>query len=157
MTLLLYVNNQTLRPSDAQSNIEIVADSRNYLKVKFMFQTSDWKNDLPKYVLFTRNGKTYKKYLGIEDGVEYNECYVAPEVIKAGKFSISVFCENLITTNAVEFPVVASGYTNNIVNQPTTPSVLEQMNTLMYKYANVCNDILKECKRIENRLQEGKK
>jgi hypothetical protein len=37
MTLLLYVNNQTLSLSPTQKNVKIVADSKNYLKVRFIF------------------------------------------------------------------------------------------------------------------------
>jgi hypothetical protein len=77
------------------------------------------------YALFTHNGKTYKKFLGIEEGTKWNECYVAPEVIKEGKFSVSVFCDNLITTNSVDISVLASGYTEKIENQKPTPSVQE--------------------------------
>ena len=37
MTLLFYVNNQTLSLNPAQKNIKIVADSKNYLKTRFIF------------------------------------------------------------------------------------------------------------------------
>lgn len=149
MTIQLYVNNQTLTLSPIQQSMKLVADSKNYLKVSFMFQTSEWKKGKILYALFTHNGKTYKKLLGVEDGVKWNECYVAPEVIKSGKFSVSVYCDDLITTNTVDIPVGPSGYTEDIVNQPATPSVLEQMNTLMYKYASLCNDIYKACENIK--------
>ena len=125
MTLVFYVNNQTISLNPSQKSIEIVADSKNYLKAKFVFQSSDWKVDIPKYVLFSHNGKTYKKYLGIEDGVAENECFVANEVIKPGEFTVSVFCEDYITTDVVKIPVKKSGYTENIVNQPATKSTLE--------------------------------
>jgi hypothetical protein len=42
MTLIFYVNNQSLSLSPAQQNIEVVSDSKNYLKAKFIFQTKDW-------------------------------------------------------------------------------------------------------------------
>ena len=156
MKLLFYVNNQSLSLNPSQQNIEVVADSKNYLVAKFIFQTSDWKTtDRPKYALFSQNGKTYKKYLGIEEGLGADECYVSPEVIKAGKFSVSVFCEDYITSTAVEIPVKQSGYTDKIENQRATPSVIEQMNTLMYKYAKVCNDILKECQRVQEEIKKG--
>lgn len=155
MTLIFYVNNQSLSLSPAQQNIEVVSDSKNYLKAKFIFQTKDWQTDKPKYALFTHNGQTYKKYLGIEEGVGENECFVAPEAIKADGFSVAVFCEDHITTNAVEVPVTQSGYTEVIENQPTTRSTMEQMETILYNYANLCNEILKECQRIEKRLKEG--
>jgi hypothetical protein len=110
---------------------------------------------LPQYVLFTQNGKTYKKYLGIEEGVKADECFVAPEVLKPGIFSVSVFCDDYVSTNKVEIPVLDSGYTENIENEEITPTVLEQMNTIMYKYANLCNDILKECQSIQNEIKRG--
>ena len=154
MTLLFYVNNQTLSLNPTQTKTKIVADSRNYLKVQFMFQTSEWKKGDLLYALFTHKGKTYKKILGIEEGTKWNECYVAPEVIKEGEFSISVYSNNLVTTNMVTIPVGASGYTENIENQPNTPSVLEQMNALMFKYASLCNDMYKACEQIKNELKE---
>lgn len=150
MTLLFYVNNQFLSLNPTQTDVKIIADSKNYLKVQFMFQTSEWKKGNLLYALFTHNGKTYKKFLGIEEGAKWNECYVAPEVIKEGKFSVSVFCDDLITTNSVDISVLASGYTEKIENQKPTPSVQEQLNTLMYKYAVACNEILKECKKIRD-------
>jgi hypothetical protein len=140
--------------SPNQENIDIASDSKNYLKAKFIFQTNDWKTNLPKYALFSYQGKTYKKYLGIEEGVKENECFVANEVIKPGEFTVSVFVENYITTNTVTIPVKQSGYTENIENQPATASTLEQMNILLYNYANVCNDILKECQRIQRKIEE---
>ena len=126
MKLLFCVNNQSLSLSPLQKNVEVIADSKNYLIAKFIFQTNDWKTtDKPKYALFSYGGKTYKKYLGIEDGLLPDECYVAPEVIKAGKFSVSVFCDDYITTHTVDIPVKPSGYTDTIENQPATPQTLE--------------------------------
>ena len=154
MTLQFYVNNQVLSLNPAQKNIKIVADSKNYLKARFIFQTSEWTRGIIRYALFTHNGKTYKKILGIEPGLKSNECYVAPEVIKSGKFNVSVYCDDLITSNTVSIPVEASGYTENIENQESTPTVLEQMNELMYKYASLCNDILKECREVEKNINE---
>lgn len=156
MTLQFYVNNQTLSINPAQKNIKIVADSKNYLKARFIFQTLEWTRGVLRYALFTHNGKTYKKILGIEPGLKSNECYVAPEVLKEGQFTVSVFCDDLITSTTEVIPVIASGYTENIENQQQTPSMLEQMNTLMYKYASLCNDILKECQNIQEENKEEK-
>ena len=155
MTLQFYVNNQTLSLNPAQKNIKIVADSKNYLKARFIFQTSEWTRGVLRYALFTHNGKTYKKILGIEPGLKSNECYVASEVIKEGNFTVSVYCDDLITSTTVSIPVEASGYTESIVNQPATPTILEQMNQLMYNYANLCNGIYKECQAIENKFYGG--
>ena len=156
MTLTFYVNNQSLSLNPNQKNIEIVADSKNYLVAKFIFQSQDWKNKNIKYALFSHNGKTYKKILGAEAGLAENECLVAPEVIKAGAFSVSVFCESLITTHTIDIPVRASGYTEKIENQNANPSVMEQMNQLMYKYASLCNSIYEGCQEIEKNIKEEK-
>ena len=125
MTLQFYVNNQTLSLNPAQKNIKIASDSKNYLKARFIFQTSEWTRGVLRYALFTYNGATYKKILGIEPGCKSNECYVVPEVIKPGCFAVSVFCDDLITSTPENIPVVESGYTENIVNQEATPTVLE--------------------------------
>lgn len=153
MTLLLYVNNQTLSLSPTQKNVKIVADSKNYLKVRFIFQTTEWRKGDLLYALFTYKGKTYKKYLGVEPGAEWNECFVAPEVIKPGKFEVSVYSEDLITTKPISMPVDSSGYTEKIENQPATPTVMEQMNQLMYKYASLCNDMYKACQEIKESME----
>ena len=149
MTLQFFVNNQTLSLNPAQQGVRIASDSRNYLKARFTFQTSEWTRGALRYVLFTHAGNTYKKFLGIEPGCKANECYVSPEVIKEGGFTVSVFCDELITSTTVSIPVEPSGYTENISNQETTPTVLEQMDALMYQYASLCNDILKECQKIQ--------
>ena len=155
MILLFSVKNQSLTLNTNLKKTEIIADSRNYLKVKFNFYTADWQNNKIKYALFTHNGKTYKKILGVEKGVEWNECFVPHEVIKEGQLDISVYCEDLITTNKVSIPIGASGYTEKIENQQATPSVTEQMNTLMYKYASLCNQIHKECVTILETIKGG--
>lgn len=156
MTLQFYVNNQFLSLNPVQKDIKIASDSKNYLKARFIFQTSEWTRGVLRYALFTHNGKTYKKLLGVEPGLKSNECYVAPEVIKEGKFSVSVFCDDLITSTTVEIPVLPSGHTEEIENEQATPSMLEQMNALMYQYATLCNDIHKECEGIEKRISGGK-
>ena len=154
MTLQFYVKNQAHSLNPAQKEVKIASDSKNYLKARFIFQTSEWTRGVLRYALFTHNGQTYKKILGIEPGCKSNECFVAPEVIQEGNFTVSVFCDDLITSTTEVIPVVASGYTENVVNQENTPTVLEQMNQLMYQYANLCNDILKECQQVEERVKE---
>ena len=155
MTLLFYVKEQSLSLA-CKEQPTIIADSKNYLKAQFAFQSSEWKSGKLLYALFTHNGQTYKKILGAENDLKWNECYVAPEVIKEGNFSVSVFCDDLITTNPVSLNVLKSGYTENIVNQKATPTVLEQMNQLMYKYASLCNEIHKDCERIQKEMEDKK-
>lgn len=156
MTLQFYVNNQTLSLNPAQKGTKIASDSRNYLKARFVFQTSEWTRGVLRYALFSHNGKTYKKILGIEPGCKYNECYVAPEVIKPGNFTVSVFCDDLITSTTESIPVVASGYTDNIVNQESTPGMYEQMNQLMYKYAELCVQVHNDCEQIKSEMEGNK-
>ena len=121
--LILNIKNQLLSLEPLQEEEKIIANSRNYLKMIVNFP-SEWQDTL-NYALFTHRGKTYKKYLGIEDGVNENECFVAPEVIKAGVFTVSVFCDDYITTNIVEIPVKPSGYTDKIENQPATAAAID--------------------------------
>ena len=154
MTLQFFVNNQNLSLNPAQQGVKIASDSKNYLKAHFTFQTSEWTRGVLRYALFTHNGETYKKILGIEPGCKSNECYVAPEVIKDGTFTVSVFCDDLITSTMVSIPVEASGYTENVVNQKTTPTVMEQMNALLHQYASLCNDIYKECQKIQEEVNK---
>lgn len=155
MTLQFFVNNQNLSLNPAQRDVKIASDSKNYLKARFTFQTSEWTRGVLRYALFSHNGETYKKFLGIEPGCKSNECYVAPEVIKDGTFAVSVFCDDLITSTKVSIPVEDSGYTENISNQETTPTVLEQMNELMHNYASLCNEIYKECQKIKEEVKDN--
>ena len=153
MTLQFYVNNQTLSLSPAQKDVRVAASSRNYLKARFNFQTPEWKRATLIYALFTQNGLTYKKILGVEPGMKFNECYVSPEVLNEGEFSVSIYCDDLITTTQEVIKVDPSGYTEDIANQDTTPSVLEQMETMMYQYASLCNQIYEACEQIKNELK----
>ena len=63
--------------------------------------------------------------MGAEDDVEANECFVPVEVIHAPGFTVSCYCGDRITTNEVKIEVISSGYTENIVNQKVTPSVMD--------------------------------
>jgi hypothetical protein len=99
-----------------QKNIRIASDSKNYLKARFIFQTSEWAHGIVHYALFSHDGETYKKFLGAEPGCKSNECFVPPEVIKTGHFNVSIFCDDLITSTVVAIPVEESGYTENIID-----------------------------------------
>ena len=155
MTLDFIVNNQSLTKHKSQSAQKVVADSRHYLKAKFHFQSSEW-NDQICYALFTLQGQTYKQILGAEQILEWNECWVPEEVIHAPGFSVSCYCGDRITTNEVRVDVVSSGYTENIVNQRVTPSVMDQANALLKKYALICNSILQDCGKIEQEIKNYK-
>ena len=124
MTLQFFVNKQELLLNPAQKNIKIASDSRNYLKASFIFQSNEWKNGEGHYAIFTHNGKSYKRILGIEQGVKSNECFVPKQVIKEGTFMVSVFCGDLVTSTTEEIQVLSSGYTTNTdekEDDPITP------------------------------------
>ena len=154
MTLQFNVNNQTLTLSPAQRDIKVAAKSRNYLKARFVFQTPEWNRAKLIYALFTQNGKTYKKILGIEPNTKLNECFVSPEVLNEGEFTVSLYCDDLVTTTIETIKVEATGYTEDITNQESTPTVLQQMETLMYNYASLCNQIYEACEQIKKEIKE---
>ena len=129
MTLQFYINNQTLYLNQRQKDIKLASDSRNYLIAKFTLQTSDWKTGEKVCILFTANGKTYKKELG-EDGLGLDECYVPFEVITPGSFTVTAYMGDRITTNMVEIPVLASGYTEDIENGNVLPQYREKVEAL---------------------------
>ena len=153
MTLEFIVNNQYLTKHKSQSNQKVVADSRNYLKALFHFQSSEWQDQIC-YALFTHQGQTYKQILGAESDLGWNECYVPEEVIHAPGFTVSCYCGDRVTTNEVRVDVASSGYTENIVNQRETPSVMDQANALLKKYALICNSILQDCGKIKEELKK---
>ena len=153
MTLDFIVNNQTLTKHKNQTGKRVVADSKNYLKAAFHFQSPEWKDQIC-YALFTLHGQTYKKVLGAEEDCELNECYVSPEVIHSPGFTVSCYCGDRITTNEVRVDVLTSGYTEKIVNQNTTPSVMDQANALFKKYALICNSILQDCGKIKEEINK---
>lgn len=154
MTLNFAVNNQSLSLNRSQQNLKLVADSKKYLVTKFLFQSSEWKNGELVYALFSYNGKTYKQILGVDEELQFNECYVPIEVNKAPGFKVSLVCGDRIPTNTVEIKLDPSGYTENIENQKATLSVIEQMNAYMKRYALVCNQILQDCEKIKKEMEE---
>lgn len=153
MTLEFIVNNQYLTKHKSQSNQKVVADSRNYLKALFHFQSDEWRNQIC-YALFTHQGQTYKQILGAENDLNWNECYIPEEVIHAPGFTVSCYCGDRVTTNEVRVDVSSSGYTENIVNQRATPSVMDQANALLKKYALICNAILQDCGKIKDEIKK---
>ena len=154
MTLNFAVNNQSLSRNRSQQNLKLVADSKNYLVTKFAFQSSEWKKGDLVYALFSYNGKTYKKILGADEGLGFDECYVPAEVIHAPGFKVTLVCGERIPTNEVEVELGPSGYTEKIENQRATPSIVEQMNAYMKKYALLCNQILQDCEKIKQEMEE---
>jgi hypothetical protein len=154
MILNFTIKGQILSQDRAQQSLRLVADSKKYLVAKVAFESEEWKRGRLVYVLFTHKGKTYKRILGADKELGFDECYIPAEVIKAPGFTLSMVCDDRITTNEIAIKLEPSGYTEDIENQKATPSVMEQMNTLMYKYASLCNDILKECQKINEKKED---
>ena len=148
MKLNFTIEHQTLTSSPDIDKMNLVSDSKEYLIAHFDYLSDEWKDTIV-YALFSYGKETYKMILGADKRLAANECYVPAEVIKAPGFTMSCYCGNRIPTNLVQVKIKKSGYTDKIVNQKTTPSVMDQMNDYMLKYALVCNEILKECQKVK--------
>lgn len=117
MNIIFRVDNQRICRIDKNT---VIADSRNYLYAKFMFVTNEWTGT--KTVIFQ-----HKNDLPIEVILDDNMCKVPWEVIKAGSFSVSVYCGDLITTNTSVVMVGKSGYAEAGEPQEPTPDVYTQI------------------------------
>ena len=70
---------------------------------------------------------------------------------------MSCYCGARITTNSVNVEIGPSGYTENIINQHPTPSLMEQEERLMKKYAIIANQILQDCVKIHEEITKKHK
>ena len=129
MEIKINVNHQILKRVDAN---QVVADSINYLRLKFYF-TEDWTG--LKTVLFKHLSDETIYQVILDDD---NSCLVPHEVIKDGSFDVSVFCGFRITANSVRIEVIGTMFTEEGA-EPTdpTPSVYEQL----IEIANQTKDI----------------
>ncbi len=109
------VQNQTVTRTD---NFSVVADSINYLTAEFSL-SDEWTS--PVTAVFGNNGVFY--HVLTED----NKCIVPWEVIKAPFFTVSVFCGDLITANAVTVNVAKSGYAEGKETREPTPDVYTRL------------------------------
>lgn len=105
MDIQFEIKEQTLiRKSETEHPVE---GSKNYLKTKFEFTTSEW-DGLIKFALFkNEQGIEFTKYLGRGD---YGECFVPYEALKGDYFTVTIYAGDLITTNEVIVSLVRSGY-----------------------------------------------
>jgi hypothetical protein len=154
MILKFNVQNQMLVIHPSQAKLRLASDSRKYWVAKFDLRTEEWKNKIV-FALFTFGERTYKMVLGADKELDWDECWIPAEVIKSPKFSVTLYCDNRVTTNMVTIPVDPSGYTEKITNQQVTPTVIEQMDSLMKRYALVCNAILQDCSKIQQEIKGG--
>lgn len=112
--LVFNVDHQIIRRID---DFKPVADSKNYLKAKFIF-TEEWKDDI--LATFGYNGKYYN--LNIENG----ECLIPWEVIKTPYFTLSLSCGDLITSNVTSVRVFPSGVIKGEIPGTPSPTVWQQ-------------------------------
>ncbi len=148
------VINDKLARTKAHLGRKVTADSKNYVVANFNFRTEEWLGQ-PIWALFTYKDKTYKKLLGI-DGLQENECYIPTEVLRTPSFYVSLYAGDRITTNKYKVEVEESGYTEDITNENTTPSTLEQVESMIRQYALLCNEMVEECRAIRAELMELK-
>ena len=119
MTLTFEVENQMIHRTD--TNI-VVADSKNYLHASFTF-SEEWQG--AKTAIFSHGVDRYSVLL------ENNMCLVPWEVIKQGSIGVTVFCGDLITANNIYVSVYKSGYGDGKVPSKPTPSVYQQIISLL--------------------------
>lgn len=117
------VVNQRIRRTD---ELDVVADSQNYLTAKFNFETFQWEG-LTKTALF-RIGTTGTVYGMVLD--DDDTCEVPHEVLVEGGhyIHVSVFAGELITANVAKVFVQKSGYWSDAESSTEpTPSVYQQI------------------------------
>lgn len=118
MILLFTVDHQRMDTSNVR---HVVADSREYLKAKFIF-TPDWEGCV-KTAIFSGTEKAYEVLL------TGDECTVPHEVL-GGRFGVSVFGINgdmRITTDTAYITVHKSGFAEGETPSDPTPTVYEQL------------------------------
>lgn len=103
---------------EVEEHYKVVADSKNYLKAHFTF-SNEWQGI--KTAIF-KKGLTVLNVI-----LDNDECFVPWEVIKPGKFGVSVFCGDLITADISWVNVSASGYEDGGEPQDPTPDVYTQI------------------------------
>jgi hypothetical protein len=103
-----------------REHFNVVADSINYLYVKFKFDT-DWRTD-PKYALFYGADRDAPP---VEVLLVNNACYAPPEIIRSPCIYLSLYAVNenrRVTTELFKIPVLQSGFSADTV-QPDSNSV----------------------------------
>lgn len=118
MVLNFNINNQIITRTDGEIP---VANSRNYLKAKFNFQTAEWDAH-EKTAIFRQQYKVRHVLLD-----ENMECYIPYELLDAGMLSVSVFAGDLITANSCLVKILRSGYEDGTKPDDPTPDIYEQI------------------------------
>lgn len=123
--LKFIIRNQVMYRADT---FRVVANSENYLKAKFIFETDDWIETDSKTATF--KGMDGKPYCVLID--ENNECVVPWEaLVSEGEMYVSIIGmgnNTRITTNTMCVLIEESGDMDGIlIDKPSTLSVVEQI------------------------------
>ena len=118
MQLNFNVKQQTITLES--TDIQVVAESKNYLYCSFSF-SEDWHDVIKTAIFISAKGDVFNVIL------EDDTCIVPWEVIKYPHFSVSVFGGDLITTNKVVVNVSKSGYSEGETPKDPTPDVYAQI------------------------------
>lgn len=113
------VKNQIITRNDSFS---VVADSKNYLEASFEF-TEEWQDSI--VAVFGGSDGSF-----VDVVLENGSCKVPWEVIKAPRFTVSVFCGDLVTANVAVVEVERSGYCQGDAPKPPTSDVYTQLLSL---------------------------
>ena len=135
----------------------VVADSRNYTTVGFLF-SDDWDDVIPKVATFSRDEDSYDVF------IENGECTIPWEVLsKEGRLDISVSGGDLLTTNVVSVVVHKSGVGNLFptVASPSVYSYVVELSQNIEQDWNNCkalldaykSDIANENAELDKRIQ----
>lgn len=107
----------------SSDDICVVADSKNYLMALFNFDPT-WEGVI-KTAVFSNGDNVYNMLLTDD------MCRVPTEVVCGDGFFVSVFGGDLITADKVKVSVTPSGLKEGIAPPEPTPSVYDQMLTLV--------------------------
>lgn len=128
MTVSFLLKNQVIRRTDSNT---VVAQSKNYLRAKFITLTDDWNGPITAI---------FGGYTVILD--ENNECVVPWEVLQnPGIVKVSAFCGDLHTASVASMEVKPSGYTEGQTPEPPTPDVYAQLTQMVQGAVDTANSV----------------
>lgn len=123
----------------------IASNSKNYLRAKFELQTEDWSAPITAI---------FNDYSVLLD--ENNECLVPWEVLsQPGRVNVSAFCGDLHTTITTSFVVHPSGYVDGQTPNYPTPSVYQQLISMVQNAITTANSAADTAKAVSDAAESG--
>jgi predicted metal-binding protein len=86
------VSGQMLLRATNEQKVKLASHNKKIIAA-FEFRTDEWKNKVV-YALFTYKNHTWKKVLGADKELAFNECYIPAEVLMPGSFSLTLYCDD---------------------------------------------------------------